>query len=208
MTTPCFLVKPSQRSRRRLRRYAHGATCISGLGYHNASTEIEGEFPYAWADDRERRLHESPVYDHADPRWPAKCEGCDYVFVAADEWQVFENEIYTNEAGKEYHLGSPEPGMMWLMPWMASPSRYDATRERHPDAYLSVHYYRDWATLRAPICVATPGTNAAQWIVDARSSNGDGWVVTGDAPLLSCSPSIVVPGYHGFLVNGVFSDAL
>lgn len=40
---------------------------------------------------------------------------------------------------------------------------------------------------------------------DRRSSNGDGWNVTGDLPAITCAPSIVVPGYHGYLRDGVFT---
>jgi hypothetical protein len=51
--------------------------------------------------------------------------------------------------------------------------------------------------------VLTP--NGKEWCVDAKSSNGDGWVVTGDPPKITCYPSIVVPDYHGFLREGVFT---
>jgi len=104
------------------------------------------------------------------------------------------------------------PGMAWYMPWYFDPTgKYRATgkyvmfEQRPPDpgkrGFLSPHYWRDWAEKRPPICVVCP--NGEQWEIDRRSSNGDGWVVKGNLPLLQVSPSIVVEGYHGWLgVNG------
>lgn len=63
--------------------------------------------------------------------------------------------------------------------------------------FLSVHYWRDWSAKRPPICVVCP--NGETWEIDRKSSNGDGWKVTGDLPNISCTPSIVVHGYHGHL---------
>lgn len=206
MTVQCFLVTPTSTSQHALRKYSRDSGCPGPFGYHNASVRLPGIFPYHWDDDRDRQLHAHPVYPDDDPRWPVKCDHCSYLFVPTDEWQVRESEIYADANGREFQLGDPVVGMMWEMPWMASPRRHDPTRERHPASYLSVHYYRDWASRRPPICVATPGKRNAQWVVDSKSSNGDGWIVTGDAPNITCSPSIVVDGYHGWLKDGVFSD--
>jgi hypothetical protein len=55
------------------------------------------------------------------------------------------------------------------------------------------------------------------WCPDRRSSNGDGWVVTGEWPNITCSPSIDckpvgerlgLPYYHGFLKSGEFGPDL
>lgn len=211
--TACFMVKPNGRANLSLRRYYNSyrtglsipAPCPGARGYHHATVDID---VIASVKDDDDHWPAPPDIDHADTRWPAKCDSCDYVFADVDEWQVDTHEIYTDDAGKEFLLGAPVPGMMWEMPWIAAPKRYDPSRDMHPRSYLSVHYYRDWAAKRPPICVATPGTRAAQWCIDSKSSNGDGWVVTGDAPLLTCSPSIVVDGYHGFLQNGIFTPPL
>ena len=103
------------------------------------------------------------------------------------------------------------PGMAWMMDWYFDPP---GERERagknvmikladRGRPFLSVHYWRDWSHIRPPICVVCP--NGEQWEIDRPSSNGDGWQVTGDLPNITCSPSIVVPGYHGFLQNGRFT---
>lgn len=107
------------------------------------------------------------------------------------------------------------PGTMWFMPWYFDPkedgaaekaAKWLAHARADPNAhhYLSVHYLTDWADKRPPLNVVCP--DYSDWTVDAKSSNGSGWTVTGEAPLISCSPSIQVPGYHGYLTNGVFTD--
>ncbi|WP_158810443.1 hypothetical protein [Beijerinckia sp. L45] len=104
------------------------------------------------------------------------------------------------------------PGMAWFEPWHFDPTGNWQRAGKHvmyterpgPEkSFLSPHYWRDWADKRPPICVVCP--NGELWEIDRTSSNGDGWVVTGDLPDITCSPSIVVPGYHGFLRGGEFT---
>ena len=104
------------------------------------------------------------------------------------------------------------PGMAWYMDWYFDPTGERERAGKHVmiksrDAanalFLSIHYWRDWADKRPPICVVCP--NGETWEIDRKSSNGDGWTVTGELPDITCSPSIVVPGYHGFLRNGEFT---
>ncbi|MDB5358828.1 MAG: hypothetical protein JWO51_125 [Rhodospirillales bacterium] len=102
------------------------------------------------------------------------------------------------------------PGMAWYMDWYWDPTgeRERAGKnvmfkevDRGRIGFLSVHFWRDWADKRPPICVVCP--NGECWEIDRKSSNGDGWAVSGDlsgdSPSITCSPSIVVDGYHGFL---------
>lgn len=113
------------------------------------------------------------------------------------------------------------PGMAWPEPWYFDPlgelaafaaanpsSGYRdepmfASREKDTRPFLSIHYWNDWSTKRAPLAVVCP--NGEVWEIDRKSSNGDGWKVTGDFPNITCSPSIVVEGYHGFLKDGLFT---
>lgn len=103
------------------------------------------------------------------------------------------------------------PGMAWYQPWYYDPTETYRGRKmfQGPPAdlnargFLSPHYWRDWSTKRPPICVVCP--NGEQWEIDRWSSNGTGWSVTGDLPNITCAPSIVVTGYHGFLRGGVFT---
>lgn len=107
------------------------------------------------------------------------------------------------------------PGMAWFMPWYFDPTgererlgkHVMFTAERKGTlGFLSEHYWRDWADKRSPICVVCP--NGEWWEIDRKSSNGAGWIVIGDLPNITCSPSIVVDGYHGFLRNGEFTPDL
>jgi hypothetical protein len=107
------------------------------------------------------------------------------------------------------------PGMAWYMPYYFDPTGERENRGEHVMfkqsrkgvlGFLSVHYWRDWSDKRAPMCVVCP--NGEPWEIDRKSSNGDGWVVTGDFPNITCAPSIVVQGYHGFLRNGEFTPDL
>lgn len=107
------------------------------------------------------------------------------------------------------------PGMGWPMPWYFNPAneRDQAEREKRlrlteagEEDFLSVHYWRDWSDKRPPLCVVCP--NGEWWEIDRKSSNGKGWTVTGEWPNLTCSPSIVVNGYHGYLRNGEFTPDL
>lgn len=121
------------------------------------------------------------------------------------------------------------PGSMWLCPWYHDPAApgaaakademvakmtgHETQHPRHAEGYrwhLSIHYWRDWARIRAPLIVICPG--GGHWMPDQISSKGSGWTVTGQAPQITASPSIWVSQgqgapreYHGWLQNGVFS---
>lgn len=108
------------------------------------------------------------------------------------------------------------PGSMWECPWYLDPEEKTPEGvaemiraiEQNPDKsyYLSIHYLRDWALKRPPICCVLP--DGGHWVIDSKSSNGSGWTITGEAPNLTASPSIwgsMPNGYHGWLQNGVFS---
>jgi hypothetical protein len=90
------------------------------------------------------------------------------------------------------------PGMGWFNDWYL-----DRDLGRN---FLSPHYYRDWAGKRPPIELVCP--NGEIWCIDRKSSNGDGWQVTGEWPNITCAPSIVAGDYHGFLRGGEFTPDL
>lgn len=144
---------------------------------------------------------------------------------ALAEWAKTHGDGWTPEKSALSRSFRP-PGTMWFCSWYHDPNDPDdqAVRAhqitRPPEefqpgaarqAFLSQHYFRDWADKRPPICVVCPG--GLEWIPDQCSNNGDGWTVTGEAPLITCSPSIWVGQgkgaaageYHGWLQNGVFS---
>lgn len=107
-------------------------------------------------------------------------------------------------------------GAMWFTPYIFDPNepKHQETRLKRlaeiaagtfaRTNYLSRHYWLQWSDKRPPICVRCP--NGLDWLVDSKSTNGEGWEVTGDAPIITCTPSILVPGYHGYLREGHFTD--
>ena len=107
------------------------------------------------------------------------------------------------------------PGMAWFTDWIYDPTGVRQASGKHvmirtPDSpnreYLSEYYWSDWSTKFPPICVVCP--DGSQWEINRKSSNGPGWKVIGTLPDITCTPSIVVPGYHGWLRDGIFSDNL
>jgi len=100
------------------------------------------------------------------------------------------------------------PGVVYFAPWARESGR------------LSVNYKRDWASKRAPICLVIP--NYGPMLLDGSyypelpNHPGEGWTITGDAPLLTAHPSLGIGQsektgkwvYHGWLKDGVLSDPL
>jgi hypothetical protein len=208
MGVQCFLVTATDRCKRWLRRYVSSsrATCPGGMGYHNAMVYLDTVVrPY---DDVQHcwPLAPSSGVDRSDPRWPAKCEGCDYIFTADDQWQDFTRQIYRDAVtGKEYTLDEQIPGMMWYADWMG-------------ESYLGPDGHC--------LCVVCPG--GGEWMIDGPASNCTMkedrgpyathhrcWVRTGEPPTVTvgkagrtCAAgggSIQARDYHGFLQNGVFT---
>lgn len=106
------------------------------------------------------------------------------------------------------------PGMAWYEPWYFDPLckcpeiKDHIIKERPDDinkSFLSPHYWIDWSNYRPPIAVVCP--NGKVWEIDRRSSNGNGWKVLGILPNITCTPSIVIGDYHGWLTNGEFRNA-
>lgn len=86
----------------------------------------------------------------------------------------------------------PRTGDMWFADW-------------YPADMMSEHYRRDHAGMRPPIIIRLP--DGDDWCPDRPSNNGSGWTVTGEAPRLTATPSILSNGgYHGFLCDGVLTD--
>lgn len=98
---------------------------------------------------------------------------------------------------------TPEPGDMWFAPHMIEGEH----REWYLSTILSAEYVQDWLGKRPPIMVCLPDRS---WFnVDQRADGAGehGWMVTGEAPNITVSPSINAVGrYHGWLHNGVISD--
>jgi hypothetical protein len=141
-------------------------------------------------------------------------------FLTDEEHSAIEQRRYAARGNmRDYFL----PGMAWYCPWYFDPKhpREIADADDLPitdperclnirierglqgKSFLSVNYWRDWARTRPPITVVCP--NGEQWCIDQKANNGPGWTVGGNFPdnglpsNITAMPSIVVPGYHGWL---------
>lgn len=198
MGVKCFMVHATERFRLTLRRYVHSdrGTCPGEMTYHNAHGPeigiIDGvkSEDGCWSLTAMEKQHAPP---HEDSRWPTKCDGCDYQFTAEDEFQLFSEHIYLDDAGKEHRLRDSTPGMMWDAEWM---------NRKGPDGK----------------CLVVICPNGHQWMIDGRASNCTMptdtthrcWTRVGTPPLIqvgkqwgmTCAAgagSIQAGNYHGFL---------
>jgi hypothetical protein len=134
----CFLLTDTGGTRYSLRRYSCGAICkCPGNGsYHNAQVHMSDS-----PDDNNSPLRPPK----SDPRWPTKCDHCDYAFVDEDNWQVFPEAIYRTQEGAFMTLRNAPAGAMWFCDWMPW---------KGADGHSLV--------------VKTPG---GEWCVDSQASN-------------------------------------
>lgn len=196
----CFFVRPSGMLRLQLRRYQFSKNGVQQCrhSYHDARAEI-GQVAGKIVDGVWR--YDAPDIAESDSRWPISCEHCGYRFTDKDERQVSIDAVYVDDVGKTYSLREPVPGMMYYAEWL----------EDHPSWCGS-----DGKSLH----VVCPDRHT--WCVDSVANNctmkddhkHKCWIRHGTPPMitvdkkgLTCQAgagSIKTPGYHGFLINGVF----
>lgn len=206
-----FFMEPTDKVRLWLRRYSHDDALCNGSSYHNGMLPL-GEFPaiYVERPGRGGKLLDSRPerFEPTDPRWPAKCEHCAYVFQDCDPRQVFQDSIYRRaDTGEEFPLRELPLGAMYFADWMIHEG---SGWNRGPDGHCLI------------VIVPTTGMRPTQWAVDGRCNNctlpkDDAhkcWVRHGnpatepvhvDKAGHTCSAgagSIQTSGWHGFLDHG------
>lgn len=190
MSWQCFMLEPTSRARRALRRFTFGTDkpCPRSDYGHNASTPIE-DGDVITAGDGTWRVEDNVPHD--DPRWPTVC-ACGYAFTDDDRWQVHGEQLWRAPDGKAYTVvgwrddGAPA-GAMWDAPW-----HHDIADWVGPDGM----------SLNVMLPDGTP------WFIDGPSRTGGHWTRTGTPPNVTARPSILSPHYHGWLTDGVLSDDL
>jgi hypothetical protein len=190
----CFLLEPTEQCDVSLRRFRFSAQakCPGPYGYHNHKTAAVERLPYKPEVPGQSADYTGAVLEVAksEPRWPAKCAHCSYVFVPDDQWQTCAERLYRrSDTGELVTMAGAPPGAMWFADWLKQ-AVWDDERYRAPDGHV--------------LAVRTPG---GDWIVDGPASNGPGWTREGEPPYVTVRPSIKMGDrYHGFLTNGVLRD--
>jgi len=178
----CFLIEHTGFVREQLRRFERfeKSECPGPYGYHNGHTPFGKSQAIFTEYGTLAAVPEDSIPAHEDPRWPQKCDHCEYRFVEEDVWQVFQTPIYHRPGvDEEIALESAPIGAIWDCPWFP-------TERRGPDGKC--------------ICIKTPG---GEWMPDCPSSDGTPWTRTGNLPQITVRPSIRIPGkYHAFLTAG------
>lgn len=179
----CFLIVATDRYRVSLRRWSNAPTndCAALPGNHcSAKHPVAHETHAAHPACRD----DVATYPHDDPRWPASCERCGAAFGPDDAWQVFYEQAYRRAEGAagDLFLRALPPGAMYDATWLHGNASMCG-----PDGHSYI--------LQLP--------DGREWAIDGPSSNGPGWSRTGEAPRLTARPSILTPGYHGWLNDGV-----
>ncbi|MBS1722756.1 MAG: hypothetical protein JSS66_07115 [Armatimonadetes bacterium] len=208
----CFLIEETDKVAIQLRRYSNKEPrdCPGRYKYHDAQVTIGEDMRQT--DEKGYTINLKTPHD--DPRWPVKCDYCDYVFTIDDEWQTNQNRLYVSldpeTPGKWTHRELPA-GAMFFPSWLQRDSeQYEAFNAHGPRRYQP-------GPDGKILMVVTPG---GEWIVDSRCSNctmpddneHNCWIRHGEAPNITvdknghtCAAgggSILAGTYHGFLRDG------
>lgn len=181
----CYLLTPTTRAIRELRRYATAHGSDDGH-YHSASVRCGVVDAHVNRDGSVPA--QTPRRRKGDPPWPVECS-CGYRFRPEDHRQVNLHLLFRrSDSGELVTLGDAPPGAMWDAKW--APDTW-----KGPDGRKLV--------VRCP--------NGMDWYVDGVSTSGGRWTRTGHVPDITVSPSIAIgvpedPAfYHGHLQQGVFT---
>lgn len=185
----CYWCELTNNALTMLRRYHSSSDAASRCplphGYHDASITLEGQKP--WPE--ESTLVGSEIrFSHDDPRWPKACP-CGYVFPETDEWQAMDERLYKrSDTGAVLLMKDMAPGAMWNATW-----------------YLETGFIKSPDGIA--LCVKLP--DGTDWLIDGHANNSNvipAWTRTGTPPKITARPSILTPGYHGFLTDGVLTS--
>lgn len=179
MSWACAVIEITDEAMEILRRYAMGTICTSRPGRIHDATKIIGEVVY----ERDDEGSFADDFPHDDMRWPVSCI-CRYIFTENDQYQHGFKRLYENSEWLGFIEDAPV-GCMWDASWLG-------------DTWVGPDGLH--LTIKLP--------DGSEWIIDGPASNGPGWQRTGIPPRITAQPSILSPGYHGWLTDGVLSDDL
>lgn len=187
----CFMLEDLRRARYVLRRYAADQKCPLPWGYHDAKSDVIAETP----EDPEKPYTGTnpPAVANDNPLWPKAC-ACGYTFLEADARQVFAYGVYRRVDNGE------------VMTWEDAPAGAIRDASWWPDKGQDGHA---WA-------VKLP--DGSEWMTESGASNcvcrttpqppeHRCWSRSGVAPILTVSPSLGMPRWHGWLRDGKLVQA-
>lgn len=210
MSVECFLIAPSDRARVWLRRFLRdneGQPCPGSYGYHNAMVRLAAEAPLRIAEDGTFDVTTPEIADD-DPRWPTKCNECDFVFADDEKRQVHTETIWIAGDGREMILRDAPAGAMFDAFWMRG--------------WGSVN--GDGPAWTVVLPGGSPDGRTRTWHIGSEASNctrkgedHDCWCCHGEAPVLTVDKqpepgrstcqagagSIATEDWHGFLRYGL-----
>lgn len=202
--TKCFLIVPTGKVRRSLRRYrASSDKCPQhekGFSFCNAHSPLD---VIEWEQGICNGLRPGETMPDRS-LFPTNCEACGRAFLPEDRFQVFDNRLYRSaDTGEEITLSDAKPGAMYDADWLSGIPEYGG-----PDGK----------------CLHVILPNGRPWHIDGRASNctlpNDKahrcWVRHGEPPMISVDKNgltcaagggSIASGeganhYHGFLRQG------
>jgi len=188
----CFWLEPVELARSSLRRYQRvldytAVTCPGNPMRHHDTSVYIGDVPYPY-DPQGILGYGKDDVPHDDPRWPKTCHVCGYAFKDDDNWQHNVSQYFRDARnGKLYTTRNMPPGAMYDAKWWDHPG---------PDG-ISL------AVVLPPEKTDPEYGQSSVWHPDTPPHNGSApWTRTGTIPKVTCTPSILTPDYHGFLIDG------
>lgn len=201
---------PTNLAAHELRRYVSGdaGKCAGRSGYHSAVVELPDVIACE-SYDKDGDVydgHGSDDFPHDDPRWPRACD-CGYEFGPADQWQHNSHRLWRRASDPDltpaalllFNHHQQRKGEMWSKPHACG------ARTAPPGALRDCLWYRTVKQWQGDdghsVEVVLP--DGCLWLIDGPANNGPGWDRTGTWPRFTARPSILTPGYHGYLTDGV-----
>lgn len=216
MAWNCIFIQETGIVRLSLRRYAGDKPCsVSGTGYHNAQIPIEeteqvGEGGVIGDFNFEKPLMEKYIEQFDQ----MKCT-CGYQFANEDNRQIFRDREYTDDQGNKFTQRDAPIGSMWYSEWH---ERFSFPSPDGKALVVKLPANNEWCVDGQASNCQAPCKNCAQpFEAHAKGQteckdfqhsdpNHRCWQRSGTPPMITASPSIQVPGYHGFLQNGQLTD--
>lgn len=181
----CFLITPTDRARRWLRRATYGDQRECYLRGHRRGHQalVRIEETTTIPAPGGGFTTEPQEWPETDPRWPTHCM-CGYRFRDTDPWGVHAARIYVDIRGTRYVLpdelgGSAPVGALWYSDWLL------AQGYQGPDG--------------RSLSVKTP---VGIWNLDVPLESRH-WTREGEAPFITVLPPTRYRTWQGYILQGL-----